>query len=197
MECLSCGLWLDAGLPRCPGCGTDQVLKVASDQQAACTVHAPDAASFTCRRCGRFGCARCNLDGLGVCAECVERVRVAHVARRARLRRLMLGALAVSALSGPAVTWRVSPGPFLTVMAIGAAIQLFSLARQLWRPEHQGVLGVAFAGLAGIPLLGMLGSTPWALVPLAAFGISAWCVTRIDVLDREIWRAAQRPSTAV
>lgn len=195
-ECVSCALVLETGIRTCPGCGTVQVIATAKPHEAACTVHSGDVATFTCTRCGRFGCVRCNFDHLGLCLECVERERLRMVARRAWAHRVLLVSLAACAVAAPGAAWLSRHEQFAAVMAFASLVEVWSLVKLVRVPATLSVGGVVAAAVAAIPLLGLLGESGLALAPLAATGTAIWAIVRADRLDRAVWNLRPRvPAT--
>jgi hypothetical protein len=198
--CFSCGLELGE-LERCPGCGASQAPSaVARAHDARCAEHAGALAIFNCSRCGRFGCARCEVEDSGACWSCFEQRVAANGTALSRARQVILVCSALYCVLATALTFWLREstlGAVLTLLLSPALIMsLVAFVRRRDTPFAWSLMAIsAFVVLPLSLRSALLG------VPLAAFTIGIWQVFgRIGPLEREQWRntrlAAQRNAAA-
>jgi hypothetical protein len=198
--CFSCGLEL-GGLELCPGCGTSQAPSaVAKAHDAQCAEHRGAVANFNCSRCGRFGCARCEVEDSGACWSCFDQRVAANGTALTQARKVIVVCSAVYCVLATALTfWLREPTlGALLVLLLSPALILSLVAYVRRRDSTFAWSLMAVSAFVVMPLTlrsALLG------VPLAAFTIGGWQVFgRIGTLEREhfnnIRLAAQRNATA-
>lgn len=190
-ECHSCGLWLDE-VSVCPGCGAVQAEASASTlDKVRCAEHADRIAAFACTRCGRFGCAQCQVEDSGDCWSCLPHQTQALAAKVASVRRRIFGCVLAFAVLAPLSAALANQLPLAFTCAVACALSVVISVRAYLRRDTS-IMALSFLGVTCIPLLFLLSLTPLAAVPLA-IGLFAFTqVTRMGQLEIEHWRLAKQ-----
>ncbi len=185
-ECYSCGLWLD-DVPVCPGCGAVQTIDTAKVVAPRCTEHADRVAAFTCARCGRYGCAQCEVEDSGGCWSCVP-TPAERVARQlCVVRRRMVQSVFAFAALAPIVALAVHELQLAAVLGVLSGC-ILTLTVNAWVAEDFSDFALALMGIACILLVCLLGAT---LLPLLPIGVAVFLFTLVNKhsqLEIERWR---------
>jgi hypothetical protein len=194
MECHSCGLWLD-DVATCPGCGAVQAAKAALVSDPRCAEHHDRVAAFNCSRCGRFGCAQCEVEDTGGCWTCLPSRRETLDRELAAVRRKMLLGVFGFAVIGPLVALGAHQVPLAVVLTLFSGC-IVSLSLNAYVHRDFSAFALSLMGIACILLLFLLGETLFALVPLLMAGWLFMAMNRFSELEIERWRSARLQRTS-
>ena len=175
--------WIRSGIVRCPDCNRDfeatvfdppkQILRVVEVTQAgpdggsSCANHPGNAAVTSCRRCGLFICALCDMnvgDG-SYCPSCFDRIREEGTLPATTTKFRDYAAMArIAMLAGVFFT-------FLFLGPIFGAVGLHYARRAIRqrRTAGEGAVGPTFSLIFAI--LEIIGGLAWIAI---AFGAMRW-----------------------
>jgi len=179
-----------SGRARCGGCQleyeatsfTPRVLAVTTRRieemvdAPPCALHAGNAATVTCQRCGTFACDLCRVDqeGMTLCVSCFDRLTAEGALATTRAKERNWGGIASLCVIGSVVGCGIYLGWLLGPIAAWAAwrgLKQRAANGETWGRAGlvtTGVIGLLFAGLSltvlGIILFGIgsaaLGPSP-------------------------------------
>lgn len=188
-ECYSCGLWLDE-VAVCPGCGAVQEVTGAKVDAPRCAEHHERVAAFSCSRCGRYGCAQCEVEDSGGCWSCLPSRAELLAKELCLVRRRMLASVFTFAVLSPLVAFAARQVPLAAVLVLFSGC-IVSLAVNAFVHQDFSAFALSLMGIACILLVFLLGQTLLALVPIA---IAVWLfvqLNRSSQLEIERWRVGR------
>ncbi len=188
-ECYSCGLFLDDVLV-CPGCGAVQTLEAAKVDAPRCAEHEDRVAAFSCCRCGRYGCAQCEVEDSGGCWTCLPSRAELITRQLDAVRRRMLLCVFAFAVIAPVVALSVHQVPLAAVLFFFSGL-IVSLSVNAFVHRDFSAFALSLTGLCCILLLFMLGQTLFALVPIVLAGWLFVQMNRFSELEIERWRVGR------
>jgi hypothetical protein len=188
-ECYSCGLFLDDVLV-CPGCGAVQTLSPGRVQQPRCAEHLDRVATFTCKRCGRFGCAQCEVEDSGGCWACLPSQAEGLTRELQATRRRMIACVFAFSVLAPMVALSAHQVPLAVALTVFSGT-ILSLSINAFVHRDFSVLALSLMGIACILLVFLLSETLLALVPLGTAVSLFVQMNRSSQLEIERWRTAR------